>query len=186
LSTRLPIVDEPGSQSDVSLMQVGDLAKETGKTVRAIHLYEQLALLKPAKRSSGGYRLYGPDAVERIRWIAKLQALGLSLPDLQEVVRDAGPTQVATVATRKLRELYQVKLHDIQEELHKLKALEQELAQSLEYLETCGDVCEPERLVSSCTSCDLHTCETAEDEQTTRRKSRGVPELVRGLRVHAM
>jgi MerR family transcriptional regulator, copper efflux regulator len=180
LSTRLPIVEEPSSQSDVSLMQVGDLAKETGKTVRAIHLYEQLALLKPTKRSSGGYRLYGQDAVERIRWITKLQALGLSLPDLQEVVREAGPTQVATVATRKLRELYQAKLEDTKAQLRQLKALEQELAQSLEYLETCGDVCEPERLASSCTSCNLHACDN--DNQPVRRKSRAVPELVRGLR----
>src|SRR5262249_278977 len=40
---------------DAELMQVGDLAKEAGKTVRAIHLYEELNLLKPAARSKGRY-----------------------------------------------------------------------------------------------------------------------------------
>ncbi len=35
-------------------MRVGDLARETGKTVRAIHLYEELGLLTPGGRSKGG------------------------------------------------------------------------------------------------------------------------------------
>ena len=61
------------------LMQVGDLARETGKTVRAIHLYEELGLLTPAARSKGRYRLYGREALVRVRWIGKLQDLGFSL-----------------------------------------------------------------------------------------------------------
>src|SRR5262245_33587781 len=68
---------------DAELMQVGDLAKEAGKTVRAIHLYEELNLLKPAARSKGRYRLYSRDALTRIRWIGKLQDMGFSLTDIQ-------------------------------------------------------------------------------------------------------
>ena len=49
------------------LLRIGDLARATGKTVRAIHLYEERGLLKPATRSSGGFRLYDPSAVERLR-----------------------------------------------------------------------------------------------------------------------
>src|SRR5215468_5853870 len=59
--------DTRGADADESdLMQVGDLAKEAGKTVRAIHLYEELNLLKPAARSKGRYRLYNRDALTRI------------------------------------------------------------------------------------------------------------------------
>src|SRR5688572_22226370 len=66
-----------------TLMQVGDLARESGKTVRAIHLYEELGLLKPAARSKGRYRLYSSEALTRIRWIGKLQDMGFSLTDIQ-------------------------------------------------------------------------------------------------------
>ena len=38
----------------LSLLKVGELARRTGKTVRAIHLYEELGLLTPAVRSKGG------------------------------------------------------------------------------------------------------------------------------------
>ncbi len=51
------------------LLRIGDLARLTGKTVRAIHLYEELGLLHPATRSSGGFRLYERSAVERMRWL---------------------------------------------------------------------------------------------------------------------
>ena len=66
----------------------GDLARETSKTVRAIHLYEEMELLKPAGRSKGRYRLYGPEALVRIRWIGKLQDLGFSLTDIKAIVKD--------------------------------------------------------------------------------------------------
>src|SRR5580704_2031672 len=70
------------------LMQIGDLARDCGKTVRAIHLYEELDLLKPAARSKGRYRLYGSDALVRIRWIGKLQEMGFSLTDIQTIVKE--------------------------------------------------------------------------------------------------
>src|SRR5688500_11929798 len=94
-NVRLPLLGstttkEPSKEKDEDgpLMQVGDLARETKKTVRAIHLYEELDLLKPAARSKGRYRLYGPEALVRIRWIGKLQDLGFSLTDIKMIVRD--------------------------------------------------------------------------------------------------
>src|SRR5882672_361166 len=69
------------------LLRVGDLARQTGKTVRAIRLYEELGLLKPTTRSSGGFRLYEAGAADRVRWIDLLHELGFSLPEMREVVR---------------------------------------------------------------------------------------------------
>src|SRR5689334_22270392 len=68
------------------LLQVGELAQAVGKTVRAIHHYEELGLLEPDARSKGRFRLYDHNAVVRVRWLAKLHDLGLSLPQIQEVL----------------------------------------------------------------------------------------------------
>src|SRR5689334_16413767 len=70
-------------EGEEELLQVGDLARLCGKTVRAIHLYEELGLLRPHARSKGRYRLFSRDAIVRVRWIGKLQELGLSLPTIQ-------------------------------------------------------------------------------------------------------
>ena len=161
------------SQAAEGLMQVGDLARESGKTVRAIHLYEELDLLLPAARSKGRFRLYGNEALLRIRWISKLQDLGFSLTDIQAVAKDFDQTAdgggSASAAMGRMRELYRAKLDDTRAQLERLRALEHEIVRSLDYLETC-EVCDPQRLVSACKACDQHDsgCEA--------------PELVAGFR----
>jgi MerR family copper efflux transcriptional regulator len=68
-------------------MKIGELARKTGKTPRALHLYEEMGLLQPPERTEGGFRLYGPDEVARVYWIAKLQDMGFSLPQIQACSR---------------------------------------------------------------------------------------------------
>ena len=70
-----------------STLKVGELARRAGKTVRALHLYEELGLLDPIERSKGGFRLYAEDALLRVRWISKLQDMGFSLTDIQTMLR---------------------------------------------------------------------------------------------------
>jgi DNA-binding transcriptional MerR regulator len=166
------LVPPQASAADESaLMQVGDLARDSGKTVRAIHLYEEMQLLQPAARSKGRYRLYGPEALVRIRWIGKLQDMGFSLTDIQTIVRDWEASASAPSAMVKMREVYRRKLQETRDHLQRLQALEHDIVASLGYLDTC-DTCEPERLLAQCTSCDHHNC------------SEPVPELVAGFRSH--
>lgn len=156
-----------------SLVQVGDLARQAGKTVRAIHLYEQLELLRPAARSKGRYRLYGPDALVRIRWITKLQDLGFSLTDIKAIVKEVereGKLSSASAAMVQVREVYAKKLEETRSQIARLQALEGEIRASLDYLSTCDSVCEPERLLPTCSACDHHP------------RGKEVPDLVAGFR----
>jgi len=162
-----------GDRREARLLRVGDLAKAVGKTVRAIHLYEELGLLHPSARSKGRYRLYGPDALVRTRWISKLQELGMSLNDIRLVVQEWESSPSAPGAMTRMGEMYRRKLEETREQIERLSALELELAASLRYLETC-DSCEPARLLSSCNCCDKHhDCSSV------------APELVTGLSAHA-
>src|SRR5271170_436323 len=79
------VAEEIGEDGE-RLLQVGDLARACGKTVRAIHHYEEVGLLRPHARSKGRYRLYDQGALARLRWIGKLHDLGLSLAQIQEMV----------------------------------------------------------------------------------------------------
>jgi DNA-binding transcriptional MerR regulator len=152
------------------LMQIGDLARETGRTVRAIHLYEELGLLTPAGRSKGRYRLYGSESLVRIRWIGQLQELGFSLGDIQTIVREWEHIPSAPGAMKRMREVYARKLEETRAQRRRLEQLEHEIEASLGYLDAC-DVCDPQRLLSACECCDLHD------------KEASVPDLVRGFRV---
>src|SRR5437867_13260437 len=89
-----------------NLLRVGDLARLTGKTVRAIHLYEELGLLRPATRSSGGFRLYERSAVDRMRWIDLLHNMGFSLQEMAELLRSWWSTDLGPDAMERLRALF--------------------------------------------------------------------------------
>src|SRR5512138_3267239 len=87
------------------LMRVGELAKAVGKTVRAMHLYEELGLLEPRARSEGGFRLYGPEAVDRNHRIATQVATRSPLAAIQgcvKVLRMAGSAHAASARVRAL------------------------------------------------------------------------------------
>jgi len=162
----------PGGAAEPELMQVGDLARECGKTVRAIHLYEQMELLKPAARSKGRYRLYGPEALVRIRWIQKLQDLNFSLTDIKAIVKEVeaeGQKSEAKAAMVKVRAVYKEKLDDARAQIERLRTLEREILASLTYLDTCESTCEGDRAITACPSCSHH--DRAE-----------VPDLVAGFR----
>ena len=134
LPPTLPVGFEGATEK---LLQVGDLAQASGKTVRAIHLYEELGLLRPHTRSKGRYRLYDPHAVTRVRWIGKLHDLGMSLAQIREVVSEWEGSPSPGSAMSKVRRMYAEKLDETREQIARLAGLEAELARSIDYLDTC-------------------------------------------------
>jgi DNA-binding transcriptional MerR regulator len=72
-------------------LTVGELARRCGLTVRTLHHYDAIGLLKPSLRSDAGYRLYDRANVERLHRIQALRQLGLSLADIGTVL--SGPEQ---------------------------------------------------------------------------------------------
>lgn len=143
--------------------KVGELAKLTGKTVRALHLYEERGLLEPHERSPGGYRLYGEDAVRRVNWIAKMQEMGYSLGDLQAITREWAQGTSAPEVMARVEATLRDRLAETRAQIERLRTLERELVSSLGYLETCPS-CHPQRVAQECQSCDMHADgETAPD-----------------------
>ena len=73
-------------------MRIGELARLTGTSPRTLRFYEDAGVLAPSGRSDGGYREYGPEAAERLDFVRRGQAAGLTLAQIREVmgVRDGG------------------------------------------------------------------------------------------------
>jgi DNA-binding transcriptional MerR regulator len=145
----------PTGEDGERLLQVGDIAKATGKTVRAIHHYEDVGLLRPHARSKGRYRLYDQAALARVRWIGKLHDLGLSLSQIQELVQLWETSPSAPGAMAKIRAMYAQKLAETRAQIQHLSKLERELEASIDYLDTC-DTCDPAELVRACSCCNHH------------------------------
>jgi len=87
-------------------LTVGELARRCGLTVRTLHHYDAIGLLKPSLRSDAGYRLYDRANVERLHRIQALRQLGLPLADIGTVL--SGPEQpLAEVIDRQIAQLDQ-------------------------------------------------------------------------------
>lgn len=144
------------TEGESALLQVGELAKATGKTVRAIHLYEELGLLRAGERSKGRYRLFNEEALVRVRWITKLQSLGLSLSEIQQLVKEQESSGTAHFAASRLRGVYAKKLEETRTKLAELRALQGELEESLAFLSACDTACSASMPVHSCPTCERH------------------------------
>lgn len=79
------------------LMKVGELARSTGLTVRTLHHYDDIGLLKPSGRSQAGYRLYDERDVARLHGIQALRQMGLSLTEIGALYEGRGAAPQAIV-----------------------------------------------------------------------------------------
>jgi len=66
-------------------LRIGEIAGALGLNPRTIRYYEAIGLLPAPRRTLAGYRLYDDDAVDRLRFIAKAKAIGLTLEEIGEI-----------------------------------------------------------------------------------------------------
>lgn len=69
-----------------SAMRIGELAAELGLNPKTIRYYEEIGLLPDAQRSMSGYRLYSDSDLQRLRFILKAKAIGLTLGEIAEIL----------------------------------------------------------------------------------------------------
>jgi DNA-binding transcriptional MerR regulator len=138
--------------STQNTFRIGELAKRTDKTVRALHFYEELGLLQPAARSAGGFRMYTDKALDRIHWIERLQELGFSLTDIKDFLADFQSKDTGPHAMVTLHQFYEEKIQETRRAISRLQSLEIELQSSVEYLKTCSS-CSVTEGLSACAGC---------------------------------
>lgn len=108
---------------DVS-RRIGELANEFGLNPKTIRYYEAIGLLPAPQRSAAGYRLYGTADRERLNFIAKAKAIGLTLQEIGEILalRDGG-----TEPCPHVQDLLERKLAAVDEQLRLLGDVRTEL-----------------------------------------------------------
>src|SRR5436190_22916862 len=87
-------------------LKVGELAKRTGLTVRTLHHYDEIGLLKPSLHSETGYRLYTAADVIRLQQVLSLRQVGFSLEEIRDCLDRPGfaPLEVIRLHVERLRE----------------------------------------------------------------------------------
>ncbi|MDY6784557.1 MAG: MerR family transcriptional regulator [Cyanobacteriota bacterium] len=67
-----------------SLLKIGELAQQTGLSIRTLHYYDEIGLLSPSHRNEVGHRLYSVEDIMRLQQIVSLRQLRFSLKEIRE------------------------------------------------------------------------------------------------------
>lgn len=84
-------------------MKINEVAKLTGVTVRALHYYDKIGLLKPEEITEAGYRIYSENDLETLQQILFFRELDFSLNEIKEMIQN--PLYDKTEALEKQKEL---------------------------------------------------------------------------------
>ncbi|EID43075.1 MerR family transcriptional regulator [Parageobacillus thermoglucosidasius] len=67
---------------------IGEFAKKTGQTIRTLHYYDEIGILKPSHVSSSGRRFYSEDEIITLQKIVALKFLGFSLEEIKRFMQE--------------------------------------------------------------------------------------------------
>jgi len=111
---------------DGKSLHCGELARLSGVSADTIRHYERIGILPESPRTSGGYRIYARDAVDRVRLVRRALQLGFTLSELSEIlqVRDGGGVPCHRVLT-----LAEEKLHSLEQQIGELQRTHQYMKQ---------------------------------------------------------
>jgi DNA-binding transcriptional MerR regulator len=112
------------------LFQVREFAKRSGVTVRTLHHYDHLGLLKPSVVSESGYRLYSTHDLVRLQQIVTLKFIGFSLKQIKEFL-DGGTYDLATTL-RLQRSIMEEKRRRLEMAIHAIDKAERVAASGAE------------------------------------------------------
>lgn len=115
----------------VKSIKVGVLASRTGLSVRALHHYDAIGLLKPSERTSSGHRLYSYADVQRLQQIQSLRSTGMPLEGIRRLL-DGGAVSAQRVV--------QLHLARLEEQLANTRLLTERLKRLARHLETATEV----------------------------------------------
>src|SRR6266851_9487839 len=117
-----------GAKTVSQAAKIGQVAQETGLSIDTIRFYEKHGLLRRSARTEGGFRLFGRDDIQTLKFVRKAQELGFSLSEIRELLilrADHVP------ACSHVKVLLDQKLTAVEQKIGELQTLEQSLRLAL-------------------------------------------------------
>jgi MerR family copper efflux transcriptional regulator len=137
-----------------SQVKIGELARQTGLSIKTIRYYERRGLLEQPPRTESGYRLYGPEEVARLRFIQRAKLLGLTLSEIGELVELAARCNEGKIVPR-LEVVLEAKLEETKRKIEELLAFRKNL---LYYRRRAEDLRDAMPVESTCEDVSFCRC----------------------------
>lgn len=126
------------------MLQVGEISRKLGLNPQTLYFYERIGLIPSPKRSQAGYRLYDEKDLERLTFITRTKALGLSLEEIKELLNLQNK---GDLSCQQVHEILLNKVRYIEQQIAQLQVLKSEL---LPLLKQCQIEIESQERNSQC------------------------------------
>lgn len=133
---------EQASSEPSASLKIGEVAKLSGIGIEALRFYERSGLLGRPGRTASGYRLYDGEALNRLAFIKRAQALGFTLDEIKQIIaeKESGKSPCAEV-----REIVRLRLQELDERMAQMRRYRKELGVALAEWDKAvtveGDIC---------------------------------------------
>jgi len=148
------------------VVQIGDLAKRAGVSVRAIRYYEELGLIHPETHSVGGFRLYSEDSLKRLQVVTRLKELGLSLMEIRQILLAKKTHGGDREAVQFLLQTFSDRLGGVESKIEALTRVRSDLLNAIRILRSC-EGCDHQNLLDALQCRDCASLSPREDVPDT-------------------
>ncbi|HEY9594764.1 MAG TPA: MerR family transcriptional regulator [Spirochaetia bacterium] len=124
-------------QGPVSPLQIGEVARQAGVSIRTVRFYEEKGLLAATSTTSGGIRLYTARDVNRLVFIRRLKVLGLSIEEIRECLGTIPADANHRTRIARTIELLTMQREKIEEQIANLQGVREEIELSLAKMDGC-------------------------------------------------
>jgi len=121
------------------LLTVGDMARASGATARAVRLYESFGLIESCKRNSNGYRLFEEAQLDRLNLVLGLRRAGFGISSIVRLFSTARRSPTAADAARSLNSIFKERAAEMARTAKALSLLGSDMEKSAQLLVGCFD-----------------------------------------------
>lgn len=139
------------SPVQATLLSTGEMARQSGTTLRTVRFYEEAGLLR-VTRTEGGHRLFREPELQKLKLACDLREAGLSLHDIKQLFELKAGCTTAKDASAQLCTALGTQIDDLQSKISLLRRLREELASSVQVIQECG-ACPEEHFPRECATC---------------------------------
>ncbi len=131
------MADERGGNNPAAQLQIGEVARRAGVSIRTVRFYEEKGLFSPASCTSGGIRLYTGRDVNRLIFIRRLKMLGLSIEEIKLCLGAASAEMTRNARVEHTVKLLTMQKEKLEEQIDTLTSMRDDTESSLEKVTRC-------------------------------------------------
>jgi DNA-binding transcriptional MerR regulator len=132
------------------------MARCSNNTLRTVRFYEEEGILRPARRTEGGHRLFERTELDRLLLVTDMRLAGLSLDEIKSILEIKRSGASGSEAARQATQVLSGRIDELREKLQVLTRLREDLAATTDIMSACVD-CHDTRFPSACDSCTVMT-----------------------------